>query len=86
MTELGAVVEMSPCRFARVFKEAIGLPPHQFVLRKRIARARKMLEASDLPLSEISASLGFESQSHFTAVFHKLAGTTPRAYRERQTG
>ncbi len=84
MAELGAVVEMSPCRFARVFKEAMGLPPHQFVLRKRVARARTMLEATATPLSEISANLGFESQSHFTAVFHKLVGTTPAAYRQRQ--
>lgn len=84
MAELGAVVAMSPCRFARLFKEAVGLPPHQFVLRKRVARARSMLEATTTPLSEISANLGFESQSHFTAVFHKLVGTTPAAYRQRQ--
>jgi AraC family transcriptional regulator len=84
MAELAAVVDMSPCRFARVFREAMGLPPHQFVLRKRIARARAMLEASSTPISEISCSLGFESQSHFTAVFHKLVGTTPAAYRSQQ--
>ena len=84
MAELGTVVDMSPCRFARLFKEAVGLPPHQFVLRKRVARARSMLEATATPLAEISANLGFESQSHFTAVFHKLAGTTPAAYRQRQ--
>ena len=86
MSDLGAVVEMSPCRFARVFKEAVGLPPHQFVLRRRIARARGMLEAGSTPLSELAASLGFESQSHFTAVFHKLVGTTPKAYREQKRG
>lgn len=86
LAELGAVAGMSPCRFARVFKQAVGLPPHQFVLRKKIARARGMLEASSTPLSELSAGLGFESQSHFTAVFHKFVGTTPRAYRERQRG
>jgi AraC family transcriptional regulator len=84
LAELGAVVEMSPCRFARVFKAAVGLPPHQFVLRKRIARARDLLEASAAPLAEISGSLGFESQSHFTATFHKLVGTTPALYRNRQ--
>jgi AraC family transcriptional regulator len=84
MTDLGTVAELSPCRFARGFKEAVGLPPHQFVMRKRIARARAMLEASTLSIAEIAANLGFESQSHFTAVFHKLVGTTPRAYREDQ--
>jgi len=86
LAELGAVADMSPCRFARVFKQAVGLPPHQFVLRKKIARARGMLESSSTPLSDLSASLGFESQSHFTAVFHKYVGTTPKAYRERQRG
>jgi AraC family transcriptional regulator len=82
LAELGAVVKMSPCRFARVFKAAIGVPPHQFVLRKRIARARELLEASAAPLAEISASLGFESQSHFTATFHRFVGTTPAVYRD----
>ncbi len=86
MGELGALVELSPSRFARGFKEAVGLPPHQFVMRKRIARARCMLESSSVPIAEISASLGFESQSHFTAVFHKLVGATPRAYREQHHG
>jgi AraC family transcriptional regulator len=84
MAELGAVVDMSPCRFARVFKDATGLSPHQFVLRKRITRACALLERSPSPLSEISASLGFENQSHFTAVFHRLVGTTPAAYRSQQ--
>ncbi len=83
MAQLGAVAQMSPCRFARLFKEAVGLPPHQFVLRKRIARARSMLESTAAPVAEISAELGFENQSHFTAVFHRLAGTTPAAYRHR---
>jgi AraC family transcriptional regulator len=83
LAQLGAVAQMSPCRFARLFKESVGLPPHQFVLRKRIARARSMLESTAAPLSEIAAELGFEGQSHFTAVFHKLVGTTPAAYRNR---
>jgi len=83
MAQLGAVAQMSPCRFARLFKEAVGLPPHQFVLRKRIARARSMLESTAAPVAEISAELGFENQSHFTAVFHRFSGTTPAAYRHR---
>jgi AraC family transcriptional regulator len=83
LSQLGAVAQMSPCRFARLFKESVGLPPHQFVVRKRMARARSMLESTAVPLSEIAADLGFEGQSHFTAVFHKLAGTTPAAYRNR---
>jgi AraC family transcriptional regulator len=84
LAELGAVAEMSPCRFARAFRESMGFPPHNFVLRKRIARAQTMLESGSAPLSEISASLGFDSQSHFTAVFRKLVGTTPAAYRLQQ--
>ncbi len=84
LAELAVVAAMSPCRFARAFRESMGLPPHQFVLRKRIARARALLEAGSAPLSEISASLGFDSQSHFTDVFRKLVGTTPAAYRAQQ--
>jgi AraC family transcriptional regulator len=83
LSDLGAAAGLSPGRFARGFREAVGLPPHQYVTRKRVARARAMLEASALPIAEIAANLGFESQSHFTAVFHKLVGATPRIYREQ---
>jgi AraC family transcriptional regulator len=82
LAEIGALVEMSPYHFARLFKQSTGLAPHQYVLERRIERAKTLLSETSLPLAEIAYRLGFASQSHFTALFRRLTSTTPRAYRE----
>ena len=81
LAQLGAVACMSPFHFARLFKRSTGLPPHRFVVRARIAHARALLAAQQLPIRRISEMVGFRTVSHFTAVFHRVTGTTPRAYR-----
>ncbi len=78
---LAAVVQMSPAHFARLFKQATGQTPHQYVLRCRIERAKQLLVETDLSLSEIGAQIGCTDQSHFTALFRRYVTTTPRAYR-----
>ncbi len=84
LEEMARQAGMSPFHFCRQFKRATGLTPHQFVLHKRVERAKQRLAARDeTTLAEMSDELGFVSQSHFTTVFRKLAGSTPRAYRER---
>ena len=84
LKELSDVAQISPFRFVRLFKQTLGLPPHQFVLRRRVQRAQRMLEASRAPLAEIARNVGFENHSHFSTVFRSLVGTTPRAYRDLQ--
>jgi AraC-like DNA-binding protein len=81
LEELAAVVYMSPYHFARLFKCSTGVPPHRFVIRQRIARARACLERRELSIAQISRLVGFRTPSHFTTVFHRLAGVTPRTYR-----
>jgi AraC-like DNA-binding protein len=81
LEELAAVVYMSPFHFARLFKGSTGVPPHRFVVRQRIARARACLERRELSIAQISRLVGFRTASHFTTVFHRLAGVTPRRYR-----
>jgi AraC family transcriptional regulator len=75
---LAAVANMSPFHFARCFKQTTGMTPHQFVIRERILRARKMLASTDQPISDIAMLLGFASQSHFADVYRKITGRTPR--------
>jgi AraC family transcriptional regulator len=82
LSELAGVVQMSQYRFARAFKQSIGLPPHQYLLLQRIERAKKLLSKTQLSLSQISYQLGFASQSHFSATFRRFTATTPKAYRE----
>jgi AraC family transcriptional regulator len=79
--ELAAVVCMSRYHFARLFKGSTGVPPHRFVVRQRIARARGVLATPELSIAEISRLVGFRTPSHFTTVFRRVAGVTPRGYR-----
>ncbi len=82
LDELASLVEMSPYRFARAFKQSTGLPPHQYLLDRRIEQAKMLLSNTELPLIEISYRLGFSSQSHFTSTFRRRTAVTPKAYRE----
>ena len=81
LAELAAFVCMSRYHFARLFKGSTGVPPHRFVVRQRIARARGVLATSELSIAEISRLVGFRTPSHFTTVFRRVLGVTPRAYR-----
>ena|ERR1700720_2417045 len=81
LAELAAVVYMSPYHFARLFKGSTGVPPHRFVVRQRIAQASAFLARQELSIAEISRMVGFRTPSHFTTVFHRVRGITPRGYR-----
>jgi AraC family transcriptional regulator len=81
LAALAAVVYMSPYHFARLFKGSTGVPPHRFVIRQRIARARAILVTSELSIAQISRVVGFRTPSHFTTVFRHATGTTPKGYR-----
>jgi AraC family transcriptional regulator len=81
LAELAAVVYMSPYHFARLFKDSTGVPPHRFVVRQRIARARGVLVTPELSIAQVSRRVGFRTPSHFTTVFRRVLGVTPRAYR-----
>src|SRR5713226_4121951 len=81
LAELAALVYMSPYHFARLFKGSTGVPPHRFVVRQRIARARGVLATPELSIAQISRMVGFRTPSHFTTVFRRALGITPGAYR-----
>jgi AraC-like DNA-binding protein len=81
LAQLGAVVYMSPFHFARLFQRRTGLPPHRFVVRARIERATRLLVASEMSIARISETVGFRTPSHFSTVFRRVMGITPRAYR-----
>jgi AraC family transcriptional regulator len=81
VTELAAVAQTSPAYFARLFRQATGQTPHQYVIRCRIERAKRLLRETEWPIIEISQHVGFTDQSYFTAVFRRHVTTTPNAYR-----
>lgn len=82
LNDLSSQAQCSPYHLARSFKAMTGLAPHQYVLERRIARAREMLEINNTSLADIAYAVGFSSQAHMTDVFRKRLGVTPGAYRK----
>jgi AraC family transcriptional regulator len=82
LTELAETAKLSPFHFARLFKQSVGFSPHQFVLRQRIQRAKKLLIQGDLPASTVATEVGFYDQSHFGFHFKRLTGLSPKRFAE----
>ncbi|WP_341736034.1 AraC family transcriptional regulator [Microcoleus sp. CAWBG640] len=83
LADLAEVVQMSSHHFGKIFKQSTGVSPHQYVLQCRIDRAKKLLSNPQLTLADISQTVGFCDQSHFTNVFRRYTSVTPRQYRDR---
>ena len=79
--ELAGLCNLSEYHFARMFRASFGLPPHQYLLARRLAKARQLLVGGDLPLGEVALACGFASASHFSNRFRQALGATPGAYR-----
>jgi len=87
LDEMAAVARLSPYHFARQFKAATGLPPHQYVIARRVERARELLRAgTDLSLADVAASAGFSDQSQLTRHFKRTVGVTPGRFRASSRG
>ena len=76
---------LSSYHFARLFTEAFGVAPHQYVIQARIERAKSLIIQNRLSLGEAAQHAGFADQSHFTRHFKRIVGVTPRAF-ARGTG
>jgi AraC family transcriptional regulator len=82
LEELGAVVHMSPCHFAHLFKRRrTGVSPHRFVVQQRIDKARALLGTRAAPIVTVASAVGFRTPSHFSMTFRRITGVTPSRYR-----
>lgn len=81
LVELAQIVSVSPSHFNLLFKQATGLPVHQYVIRSRVERASRLLVNDKLPLSEVALQAGFASQSHMASCMQRVAGVTPGTLR-----
>jgi AraC-like DNA-binding protein len=68
---------LSMFHFARAFRQSFGMPPHAYLLHRRIVRAQRLLQQTELSVSEIALSTGFSDQSHFARHFRRLTGMAP---------
>lgn len=84
LESLAQMAGLSVHHFARAFKQTIGMPPHSYILQKRIEHAQHMLRNTELPLSEIALSAGFSDQSHLARHFRRVTGMSPSLVRWEQ--
>jgi AraC family transcriptional regulator len=80
---MAAQVEVSPLYLPRAFKAAVGQSPHQYVLVRRIERAKELLRNTTSPIADVAFSSGFSSQSHLSNWFLRLVGVSPATYRRQ---
>jgi len=80
---LARVSQVSEAHFARAFKQAFGLPPHRYLLTRRIERATALLRNTDRPITEIAFGTGWESLGTFGRTFRDITGESPGAIRAR---
>ena len=84
--DLAAAAGLSPFHFSRMFHAATGKAPHAYVTDKRMESACHLLATTDLPLAQVATRVGYRTQAHFTGVFHRHVGMTPRTYRVSRGG
>jgi AraC family transcriptional regulator len=82
LDDLAAEACLSPFHFSRLFRTATGLSPYQYVIKRRVEAAQKMLQFNHYSLVEIALIVGFGSQDNFTRLFRNITGLTPGQYRE----
>ena len=81
LAELAQLVDMSPSHFKVIFKQSVGLPVHQYVIRSRVEYAADLIARGKLSLSEVALQAGFANQSHMARSMKRLTGVTPSAVR-----
>jgi AraC-like DNA-binding protein len=82
LAAMAQIAGVSPNHFVLLFTKATGLTPHQYVLRARIESAKLHLKNEGISIAAVSRLTGFRTQEHFTKVFRKIVGVTPREFRD----
>ena len=81
ISDLATLLNLSRFHFIRAFKHTVGTPPHQFILRRRVERAKELLADPRLSVTEIAYKAGFNSTTQLTRAFRRFVGTTPTTFR-----
>jgi AraC family transcriptional regulator len=82
LADLAGVAGLSRMHFASQFRAATGCRPHEYLLARRIDRAKALISGGNMPLVEVALSVGFQAQAHFSTVFRHFAGDTPARWRQ----
>jgi len=85
LADLAAECRLSVGHFARAFRQTTDTSPHQWLLQRRVEHAKTLMRDGARTLAEVALACGFADQSHFSRTFRRLAGLTPRAWRQRHS-
>ncbi len=81
LAELAGIANLSPSHFKALFKQSVGMPVHQYVIRSRVAHATELVLGGTLPLCDVALQAGFANQSHMARCMRRVTGVTPGALR-----
>jgi AraC family transcriptional regulator len=82
LEELADAAGLSIAHFSEMFRQSTGQSPHQFVLHRRVERAKEMLRAAEMRVLDVAVVCGFKNQQHFARVFRRVCGASPTEYRQ----
>lgn len=84
--ELVALTRLSASYFFRAFKGSFGMPPHAYIVTRRIDRAQRLLMSTNDPLCQIALAVGLNDQAHLSRLFRQQTGRTPGSWRRENRG
>jgi transcriptional regulator GlxA family with amidase domain len=83
LSQLAQLTQLSPFHLLHVFQAQVGMPPHQYLIQVRVARAKSLL-ATQLPPAMVASEVGFVDQSHFSRQFKRIVGIPPGQFARRR--
>jgi AraC family transcriptional regulator len=78
---LAEITRLSECHFSRAFKQSIGVPPHEYQIRRRVERAKALLAEREASVTDVGFAVGYSYTSSFSVAFRKITGRSPREFR-----
>ena len=84
LTEISRHACLSRYHFLRLFRDEFATTPHQYLVRRRIEKAKELLVTGKLSVTDVCFEVGFQSLGSFSALFRRYVGDAPQSFRERQ--
>jgi AraC family transcriptional regulator len=84
VVEMASHLGLSPSHFSRAFHSSMKMPPHRYLMARRLGKVQALLATSNMPLAEIALLAGFCDQSHLSRYFRERLGVTPRCFRRQR--